>query len=187
MKKSLLFSLFLICACAPMNPKRFTHTTYTNWNWTDAHLKRVQFYISHDIVLYRFLGENEVLKLKNGKVEMYKGRRVEKVYIYRYTKGGFVGKKNGEEEHFGISFEDSDELFLTFGPHPRRGGEYNLLAKEWNNGVPTITYGGVEFEVILPIDPYTGLTVIPWLIIDWKGVEENATNFRVAKGREVKN
>jgi len=187
MKKLFFFSLLLIGACTPTNPKRFTHVTYTNWNWTDAHLKRVQFYISHDIVLYRFLGENEVLRFKNGKIEMHKGRKAEKIYIYSYTKGGFISRQNGKEENFAISFEEDDSLFLTFGPHPRYGGEYKLLAKAWNGGVPTVTYGGVEFEVILPVDPYTGVGVIPWLIIDWKGVEENATNFRVAKGRKVGN
>jgi len=186
MKKLFLFSLLLIGACTPTNPKVFTLKMYGDWNWTEDQLKRVQFYLSHEIKIYRYLAENEGLRLKGGKIEMYKGKRAEVIHFPRYAKGQFIFHPNGDDNQFAIGFEEGDDtLYLTFGPNPNFGNRYLLQAKEWSDTGPTVTYGGIEFQVELPLDFSGKYTIIPWIIVDMSKISENETRTRTVKGRKV--
>jgi hypothetical protein len=175
-KTSLLAAVaaLLFSGCAKLKP--FTQDLYLQNQWTERELKRIQFYLSDDIVMTRALtgGSSEIT---SGKVRVVDGRRVEEVIIPRNTPGVllFIPK----EDRLAVSFEDGGrERFLVFGPSPKVGNRYVLMASDWTRHSGTVTYEGKKWEV-RSSSAYAGL------LINLKKVNRVTTESRRATGRKI--
>ena len=169
----LLIGLFL-ASCSPrLTP--FTQRLYEESRWTKAELKKIQFYLSEDIKLKRSLsgGSSEII---NGKIKIENGQEIEEVIIPKMTPGVFVFSP--KDERFAISFEDSDARFLMFGPNPRAGNKYVLLASEWKNRRGKVKYDDKTWRV-------SADDAIASLLVDLKKVRKVSVSSRTAGGRKV--
>ncbi len=69
---------FLFSSCGPkLSP--LTQRLVDDQNWTQDELKRIQFYLSEDLVLIREL-RNGNSEIRNGQVKIIDGREVASVY-----------------------------------------------------------------------------------------------------------
>lgn len=173
----LILGVFLISSCGPkLTP--FTQQLYEEQQWSEEELKRIQFYISEDILLFRELrkGESEIV---SGEIKIRNGRKVDEVVIKKGTPGVLLFRP--KEDKFAISFEDgSDERYLIFGPSRKRGrnGRYGLLSKDWNRRSGKVTYDGRTYN--------TGSdSAYAALMVDLKRIRDTEVRSRVAKGRTV--
>ncbi len=126
----ILFTMLLvISSCGPtLTP--FTRNLYQERNWTESELKRVQFYLSKDIVMYRQL-KGSKFEVVSGEVKIIDGRKVEEIVIRKGTPGVLVFRP--KDNRFAISFEEGkDSRYLIFGPNPKAGGRFVLLASDWD-------------------------------------------------------
>ena len=171
-------AVLLLCflsACGPtLSP--FTQRLYEENEWSESELKRIQFYLSHDVVLRRQIteGASEIIR---GEIKMVDGRKVEEVLVRRNTPGILV--YNPKENRFGIGFEaDRDDLYLMFGPNPKSGGRYTLLASEWKRRRGTVTYNGKKWYV-------DGDNALASLMVDLKKTRRLSVRSRVASGRKI--
>ncbi len=171
----LMFSVSLFSSCAPtLSP--FTQRLYDNYRWTDEELKRIQFYVSDDIVMRRELGSGST-EIISGKVRVVNGRQVEEIVIRRGTPGILLFKP--KENRFAVSFEDGgEERFLLFGPNPKASDRYVLLASEWRKNGGTVTYDGRKFDVAVN-DAFAGL------MVDLKKFNKLSMESRTAGGRKI--
>lgn len=168
-----LIGLFL-ASCSPrLTP--FTQRLYEESKWTKAELKKIQFYLSEDIKLKRSLsgGSSEII---NGKIKIEDGREIEEVVIPKMTPGVFVFSP--KEKRFAISFEDSDARFLMFGPNPKAGNRYVLLASEWKGRVGKVKYDDKNWRVDAD-------DAISNLLVDLKKIRKTTVSSRTAGGRKV--
>lgn len=168
-----VIGLFL-ASCSPrLTP--FTQRLYEESNWTKAELKRIQFYLSEDIKLKRSLsgGSSEII---NGKIKIEDGREIEEVVIPKMTPGVFVFSP--KEKRFAISFEDSDARFLMFGPNPKAGNRYVLLASEWKGRTGKVKYDDKTWRV-------DANDAIANLLVDLKKVRKTSVSSRTAGGRKI--
>ncbi len=172
---TLVGSFFLMTSCGP-NLKPFTKRLYDERNWSNEDLRRVQFYLSENIVMRREVsgGTFEVI---SGEIKIVDGRKVEEIVIKKGTPGVFLfsPKKN----RLAVSFEsDGDERFLIFGPNPKTGGKFVLLASDWSKYRGTVTYDGRKYEV-------DSRSAYASLMVDLKKIRKTSVSSRTAKGRKV--
>ncbi|MEM1325485.1 MAG: hypothetical protein AAGI23_06000 [Bacteroidota bacterium] len=177
MQKSLfglLLATFLLGACNP-NLTPFTQRLYEENEWSEAELKRIQFYLSEDIVLRR-VSESSRSRIENGEIKVVSGGDQERVVIRRGTPGvlAFSPKSN----RLAISFEDSDDAYLMFGPNPKASNRYLVLASEWKKRSGIVTYNGKRYRIDSD-DAYATL------MVDLKKVRRVNTKSRTAGGRRV--
>ena len=170
-----LVLIVLLGACSPtLTP--FTQRLYDEYNWSESELKRIQFYVSDPIMLRRQLtgGKSEII---SGEIKVIDGREVEEIAIPRNTPGVllFMPKDN----RFAITFEaEGDDRYLIFGPNPKAGNRYALLASEWRRRGGTVTYEGRKFEV-------DGSSAFASLMVDLKKIRKISVKSRTARGRKV--
>ena len=166
--------LFSLSACGPkLTP--FTERLYQQSNWTKGDLKKIQFYLSDDVRLTRALGRgsSEIVK---GKIKIEDGREVEEVVIPKMTPGIFLFSP--KDKRFAVSFEDSDARFLMFGPNPKKGDRYVLLASEWRGRRGTVRYDDKEWTVDAD-------DAIANLMVDLKKIRKVEVSRRTAGGRKI--
>lgn len=171
----LLLSGSLFTSCSPtLSP--FTQRLYDNYRWSDDELKRIQFYVSDDIVMRRELG-NGSTEIISGKVRVVNGREVEEIVIRRGTPGILMFKP--KENRFAVSFEDGgEERYLVFGPNPKASDRYVLLASEWRKRGGTVTYDGRKFDVDAD-------DAFATLMVDLKKFNKLSVESRTAGGRKI--
>ena len=166
--------LFLISCSPQLSP--FTQALYDDFNWSEDELKQIQFYLSEDIVLVRELRAGES-RISGGKIRIVDGNKIEEVVIRAGTPGILLFTP--KENRFAISFEESDnDKFLMFGPNPKLGDKYVLLAKDWNKRRGRIHYGGKIFET-------TADNALATLLVDLKQFKETSVKSRTASGRTI--
>jgi len=165
----------LMLNCSPrLSP--FTQNLQEENSWDEDDLSKIQFYVSRDIRLYRDHKSGES-KIEDGKVRMVNGRKVEEIIISKGTPGVLV--LNPKSDRMAISFEDgNDGRYLMFGPNPKAGDRYVLLAKEWKKSKGTITYDGRSYFT----DKESAFSA---LMIDLKKIRKTKVKSRVAKGRKL--
>jgi hypothetical protein len=171
------FSFFLcaltISACASRFTP-FTQAVVNDFNISDKELKKVQFYVSDDIVLRRGVAEGRS-DISGGVLRTYKGRKVEEIRIRRGTPGVFLYRRG--DDHLAVSFEDSGkDLYLMFGPNPKYGNRYVVLASDWKSGVGYVTYGGRQYETE---------SNLSYLTVDMRRREQIEAKRRTAGGRRI--
>lgn len=177
MKKTaflLLIGTLLLSACNP-NLTPFTQRLYDENDWSATELKRIQFYLSEDIVLRRD-SERSQSRINKGEIEVVRNGDVEKIVIRKGTPGVFVFSP--KEDRFAISFENSDERFLMFGPNPKSNNRYLVLASDWKKRGGVVTYGDKRYR----IDSSNAYAA---LMVDLKKMRKVEVKARTAGGRRV--
>ncbi len=172
----LIFCLIGLNACSPsLSP--FTQSLYEENNWSDAQLKKIQFYLSDNIVLWRQLS-NSSSEIVSGEIKMVDGKRVEEIVIPRGTPGVLTAQP--QENLFAVSFESGSDRFLMFGPNPRMGNRYMLRFKQKNNNrIYKVTYEDRVFNM-------RSSDALATLMVDLKKVNQVSVKSRRASGRTIK-
>jgi hypothetical protein len=178
MKVNFLFALLAMLSLAACTPQYsfFTESLYQKQKWTEADISRIQFYISKDIVLTRALTEGET-KISEGKIQIKNGRKVEQVIIRQGTPGVLVLMP--KENRFAISFEESDDAYLMFGPNPKYDNRFALLAQDWEREKGKVHYKGNLYEV-------GSESAYASLMVDLRRIGDHEFQSRKAEGRLVK-
>lgn len=173
----LALAAVLFSGCAP-KLTTFTQPLRERYNWGEEDLKRIQFYLSEDLVLTREFRKGGSA-IRNGEVKVIDGRDVEQIVFRKGTPGVYTFSPR--DERIAVSFEGGTDTYLIFGPHPKRGGSYTIRGKDWNGdrGFGTITYADKEWRVSTR-DAYTSL------MIDLKRNRDEDVKGRVAKGQRLK-
>lgn len=169
-----LLPLLLLASCTSYTP--FTERLYAEYDWTERELKRIQFYLSKDLVLRRELSGSQS-RIERGEIKVVDGRRVEEIVFRKNTPGLvlFSPKPN----RLAVSFEERDnDRYLMFGPNPREDGQYVLLASDWKRDYGTVTYDGRAYYV-------DARQAMAGLKVDLKKIEDVRVKSRRAKGRRV--
>ncbi|MBP7822116.1 MAG: hypothetical protein KA010_04285 [Saprospiraceae bacterium] len=174
-KDFVIFIMFisLFSACSPqLSP--FTENLYKSSSWSDEELSKIQFYLSDNIVLRRQItdGNSSII---SGKIKIENGKEVEEVLIQKGTPGVFIKKKN--DEVFAISFEKGDK-YLFFGPNPKRGGRYVLLATDWDKNKGKVSYND---KVFYTLDE----SAMASLLVDLRKIDKINVKRHTASGRKV--
>ncbi|MDX2001289.1 MAG: hypothetical protein SFW35_02595 [Chitinophagales bacterium] len=177
MRPYLLFALVTLVLFNSCMPSLVAITDKEKYEkkWSNDDLKKIQFYLSDDIVLQRKLEESST-EIVSGKVKIVNGEKVEEVLIRRGTPGVLVF--NPVDNRMGISFEKGDETYLMFVPNPDKDGRYYLAAADWKNKVGKINYDGKVWYTT----PESGNA---HLMIDMKKLNQVQRDQRVATGRKV--
>ena len=170
-----IFSLFVFISCTP----RFTYFTeslYEKHNWTQEDIKRIQFYVSHDIVLTRSISDGET-KISEGKIRMINGKKVQQIVIKARTPGVLVLMP--KDNRFAISFEEDDDAYLMFGPNPKYYERFALLAQDWERDNGKVHYKGQLYDV-------DNDSAFAALMVDLRKEGENQYETRKVPGRTVR-
>lgn len=176
MRKIILFLAIasLFSSCKNLVP--YTDAMKRQYNWSDEQIRRIQFYVSHDIILHRELAQGST-EIVQGKIKTINGRKVEEILIREGTPG--VLTEIPKQNKMLVSFEMSDDHYLSFGVNPNAGDKYVLLASDWNNGMGKLHYSNQEYYT----DPDSKYA---FLLVDLRRIQKMDIKQRVAKGRKVK-
>ena len=175
--KQLLFLFALATgaySCKTLVP--YTDAMKQRYNWTENEIRRIQFYVSDDIVLQRNL-TNASTEIVQGKIKTVQGRKVDEIIIRAGTPG--VMTDMPRQNKMLVSFEMGDDHTLSFGVNPNMGDKYVLLASEWRNSSGKVHYSGMEYYT----DPDSRYA---HLLVDMKKIDRMQVRQRVAGGRKVK-
>jgi hypothetical protein len=167
--------LSILSSCSP-ELRPFTSKLLTEGSWSDNELKKIQFYLSDDIVINRVLTEGSS-EITSGSIKIVKGEKIEEVRIPRGTPGVFLFR--AKEDNFAIGFDaNSDKRYLMFGANPKKQGTYVLLASEWKD-----RQGKVRFDDKF----YFTDTNSAWanLMVDLRKIRKVEVASRTVKGRRV--
>jgi hypothetical protein len=167
--------MMLILSSCSSNLRPFTDQLYEKTYWGEEDLKKIQFYLSDDIVLYREL-RGKRADIKEGEIIIEDGSKVQKIVIPAETPGVFVFTP--DNKRFAISFEQGSDNYLMFGPNPKLDGRYTLLASEWKRNRGMVTYGGRKFWA----DRRSALSA---LLVDLKRFGKYEQEKKVIRGRRV--
>ncbi len=154
----------------------FTQDLYERNRWSEQDLKKIQFYVSQDIVLKRQLktGSAEIV---SGKIKMENGQQIEEVVIRKGTPEALVFSP--KDNRFAISFEaEGDSKYLMFGSNPKYNDRFVLLASEWKRNVGDVTYDNKTYKV-------SSDAAFAALLVDLKKINSVSVNSRTAGGRKV--
>ena len=164
----------LLSSCGP-SLSYFTQDLYDQNYWTEAELKRIQFYLSKSIVLRRELSGSKS-EIISGEIKLVDGRKVEEVIIPQRTPGVVVliPKSN----RLAVSFDTKDESYLVFGPNPKYSNRYGLLASEWKRNSGIVTFEGKKWRV-------ENESAYAALMVDLKKINKVSVDSRRATGRKV--
>lgn len=176
-KQSIFLVVFLFVFSSCNNKlKYFNNHMLLEYRWSNEEIKKIQFFLSEDIYLWRKLRVEDT-RIKNGKIRIVDDSEVEEVLIAKNTPGVviFIPKKN----KFAVSFDENDELFLMFGPNPQRRDKYVLLAKDWDRRVGKVTYGGEVYNT-------TSESAFAGLLVDIKEAKNVKYSSQKASGRRVR-
>lgn len=175
--KNVWFVILLVVglsSCKTLIP--FTQNLKDSNNWSDADMKRIQFYNSEAIVLHRQLTSNET-GIVSGKIKMVDGKQVEEIIIKKGTPGIVVATP--KDQIMAVSFEIGDDHYLTFGIDPKRGNRYYLRLKDFKaNEYALVTY----FDQAYNISPQA---LNAFLQVNLKKINKEQTKLRIAKGRKL--
>jgi hypothetical protein len=169
-----ILSLSLLSSCSN-RLSYFTQDLYERYRWSDAELKKIQFYTSNDIVLKRELsgGSSDII---SGTIKIEDGRRIEEVVIRKGTPGAFMFSP--KTDRFAIGFEEGQDRYLMFGPSPKFSDRFVLLASDWDKKRGTVTYDNKTWRV-------SSEAAFAALLVDLRKISRVDVNSRVAKGRKV--
>ena len=168
-------SLLLFASCSP-TLSYFTKDIYEESNWSDDELRQIQFYLSNDIVLRREASSGDS-QIRDGEIRIRNGRKVEEVVIPRGTPGVFLFSP--KQNRFAVSFERNDNnRYLMFGPNPKAGDRFVLLASEWEKRQGKVTYDNSTWWV-------DGDAAFASLMVDLKRSRRVSVRSRVAQGRTI--
>ena len=168
-------ALIFLAGCSP-NLAPFTQDLYDQNRWSESELKNIQFYLSNDIVLHRELSGGKST-ISGGKIRMVNGRQVEEIVFKKGTPGVLLFTP--KVDRFAVSFEsEGKDRFLMFGPNPKAGDRYVLLAKDWDRRSGKVSYDGKIYST-------TSHSAIAHLMVDLRRIQKLELERRTAEGRKV--
>lgn len=176
MRILIFLSLFIgLSACSPrLTP--FTQEIYDQNRWSEQELQKIQFYLSDDIVLRRQYKGGEST-IEGGKIRMVDGREVEEIIFKAGTPGVLLFMP--KTDRFAISFESNgEERFLMFGPNPKAGDRYVLLAKDWDRRSGEVSYDGKVYRT-------SSESAFAHLLINLKRIQRMERESRTVRGRTI--
>ncbi len=141
--------------------------------FSENSLKKVQFYTSERIVLYKVNGGNQNASTDKGVILLSSKNSSEKIIIEKGTPCSFE-KIVGDNISL-FRFEDADGKVIPFGN--TNGGSFNLLAKDWKNNTGTIKYADED---------YLTNNGNVYLTVEVKKLNQVETKQRTLKGKKVK-
>lgn len=169
-----LGALLILSSCSP-NLSPYTQDLHRSLNLSDAEMKKVQFYLSEELVLER-ISDLDQAEIKEGRITLSRDRDVKRVRIPARTPGVLVSSPDGER--LAVSFDpESEREYLTFGPSSGMQGRYMLTAREWQGRSAIVTYGG------LPYRTQPGAQSVG-LLVELRALEKQRTESRTVRGRK---
>ena len=172
----LLMGLLSLTSCS----KKLTYYTQDlseQYRWSENELKRIQFYVSEDIVLYKSKKGGRS-KIEDGKIEIKSNRQTDKIVIKKGTPGTLIFTP--KEDRYAVSFDNSGS-HLMFGPSKKNYGRFTLLAKEWkdkrNQGI--VSYGNAEYTT-------DSSSAYAALLVDLKKARKSVVKTSTVSGRKVR-
>lgn len=171
----ILFTLCVILSGCSRSLNYFTNNLYDEFNWTEADLKQIQFYVSDDIRLVR-VSNSGVSNIENGQIKIQDERKVDQVIIKKGTPGTLLFAKGGDR--FAVSFDKDPDKYLMFGPNEKASGRYVLLAKRWQKKAGIITYGDIEYRT-------NSDSAYAALMVDINNARKSISRSSTATGRKV--
>jgi hypothetical protein len=171
---SIFLFIILLLACSSSR-QVFTRDLRISAVKDDSDLKRIQFYVSRDIVLTRRIDQSKS-QISKGKIVVKDGSTYEEVIIRAQTPGLVLFTPDGER--LAVSF-DTDGAYLMFGPKSRTG-EYVLLASKWEKNRGWISYDDKEYET-------SSESANAFLMADASFVRKVVSSQKIAKGRQLRN
>lgn len=162
----------MLSSCSSKTP----YTTYlvNKYQFTEADLKKVQFYVSDDIILTTSETSSKV-GTEQGKVVVSSNSSQDQIVIKKGTPG--VLEKQIGTDKVQISFEVGEGRFLVFGSTGQRE-PFKLQAESWSNGQGKLTYAGKTYYA-------TGTSGYAQLLIVLKKSQKKKSNQKVVEGRKV--
>ena len=134
--------LVVLQSCASKVP--YTADLQKQFKFTEADLKKVQFYTSDDIILYRkSSSEGTTLGAEEGELVIKSDNTEEEIIIPKGTPG--IIEKMVDNNKLAIRFEAGEGKFLIFGGEGNYNGQYKILAEEWANKRGKLTYSGETY------------------------------------------
>jgi len=119
----------------------FTSDIQNEYKFPEAKLKKVQFYTSDEIVLFKIKQEGDAV-ITSGKIVTRSEKNSEKIVIKKNTP--CVLESIVDQNKFLFSFEYGEGRVLLFGNNS--SGYYSLMAKEWKNKTAIIKYANTEYS-----------------------------------------
>ncbi|MDN5203220.1 hypothetical protein QQ008_17655 [Fulvivirgaceae bacterium BMA10] len=153
----------------------YTSRVHRETGLSGEQLKKVQFYNSQRIVLYREVGKNTT-EVVSGEIKIIDGKRIEQVVINPNTPGVLVSAPNSDR--FGVSFEKGPDRFLIFGSNSKRRGYYAILARDWTGSSAKIDYDGKVYKLA----PESSEAI---LLVNMKKLRSMKVNSRTAGGIRI--
>ena len=167
--------LVLIAASCSPTLSPYTENMQEKLNWSESEMKQIQFYLSEDVLLYREVEMGDAT-VRDGKIKIRNGRKVEEIFFEKGTPGVYLFSP--KRNHVAISFEGGEDRYLVFGPNPKLRGRYVLLAKDWNQRNGKVRYDGKVYLT-------STLSSVAGLEVDLDRADRTSVKSRTAKGRRV--
>jgi hypothetical protein len=164
--------LLLSQACSPKVP--FTMAVQEKYQLTDTDIKKIQFYTSEDIILYK--GEsNSKTETSGGEVVITSNKQEEKIIIKKGTPCVVV-KIEGKDKLY-LAFDSGDGKMLLFSG--RTANEpFKFTVNEWVNNRGKITYDGKTYYA----SSISGGTYLQFKL---KKLDKNKRQETIVKGRKI--
>jgi len=178
--------LFVSCTEKPV-PKPLTlekveHSDFVSgmiskYSLSQNSLKKIQFYTSHDIVLYKQSSVDSV-SISNGTLLIDKMSKSNELIIKASTPCLFI---QGDEKEITVAFDNN--IVLNF-VNPcfkccSKSGKYYLAADNWVENIGTINIKGSLYKAL-------GVSGQTYLLINKKSLENNSRKSIILKGRTLK-
>lgn len=172
---SIITLIGVVSSCSP-ELRPFTSNLLKEGEWSDNDLKKIQFYLSNDLVISRALTDG-TSEITSGSIKMVKGEKVEEVRIPQGTPGVFLFRS--DKDHFAIGFDGaSDKRYLMFGPNPKQRGAYVLLASEWKDRQGKVRFDD-KFYFTNPDGAWANL------MVDLRKIKKVEVTSNTVRGRRV--
>jgi hypothetical protein len=177
MKILIAFTALLIVAsgCATKIP--LTNTIKQEYNLNETNIKKVQFFVSSQIILERSSKEGNSGTTSDGTLVSSENQIKDRIIIMPRTKCIF--EKYGDNNSVLIRFEVGDGKFITFATRPNMDAGKLYLQADWIQGNGgKITYGNQEYF----LTPESGNA---FLLVKVKKSNRTKRKDRVVKGMKV--
>jgi hypothetical protein len=146
MNRITLSLIVLVVSFASCSPKiQFTQAVKEQHQLTDQEMKKLQFYISADIVLQRNQKDASDKDTDDGELIITSGSSIDQVIIPAGTPGIVIEMKG--ENAMLVRFEPGEGKYLEFGDPKNRKGPYQLIPEGEKGGKRYVTYAGKKYSL----------------------------------------
>jgi hypothetical protein len=175
MQKIVVLSVlvFLAVGCATKVP--YTDKIREEFELEEAQLKKVQFFTSSEIIMYRASTSGSKATQEGGVLVQSSHSKQDRIIIPPNTK--CVLEKLGDSGEIMIRFESGAGRYLSFKGRPSSGNRYFLNA-EWKDGKGSIQYANEVYEA-------TSVSGNAFLLVQIKKLQKTQRQDRIVRGVKV--